>query len=72
MATATETKPKAARTIVTTRITTSGVKAVLAKSALDQLERAMELCGTLEHVPQFAEQAKAAREALDVLVVKAS
>lgn len=72
MSTAAPAKPKAARTIVTTRITTSGVKAVLAKSAIDQLERAHDLCSTLECVPQFVEQAKAAREALRVLVDKAS
>jgi hypothetical protein len=63
-------KPKAARSIVTTKLTAEGVKTALSKSASDQLERSAELCSHLEELPQFKELAHAAGFALTELLAK--
>ncbi len=68
MATATETKPKAAKAIVTTKIAADGVVHVLAKSAHDQLDRAYELVALLAKVPEWHEVAEAAMEPLGKVI----
>jgi hypothetical protein len=67
MATATEGKPKSARTIVSTKVTADGVKTVLSKSASDTIGRAMELCSMLRNVGTLVDKADAAHAALDDL-----
>jgi type IV secretory pathway protease TraF len=67
MATATMSKPKAARTIVSTKITVDGVQTTLSKSAGDTIGRAMDLCSQLRNVPTLTEKADAAHAALDTL-----
>lgn len=67
-ATATETKPKAAKAVVTTKVTAAGVVNELAKSSHAQLDRAYELVHLLCNVPAWAEKANAALESLGELV----
>jgi hypothetical protein len=63
--TTTVAKPKAARSIVTTKVTTSGVKTALAKSFQEQLEKMAALCNQLSTLPEHGERFKAAGNALD-------
>ncbi len=70
MTTATATKSKSARSIMTAKLTAQGVKTALSKSAADQLERTQLLCEHLENVPQCKEWANAAAVALSALLDK--
>ncbi len=64
MTTATATKPKTERTIVSMKLTATGVKTVLASSAESQLQNALDLCRKLATVEQFKEHADKAIEGL--------
>lgn len=66
-ATTTEPKSKKPKSIVTTRVTSDGVKNELAKSSQDQLDRTYELIHLLCNVPAWAEKANAALETLGEL-----
>ena len=63
--TATATKPKAARSIVTTKVTTNGVKTVLEKSVQEQIGKMATLCDQLSSLPDHGERFKAAANALE-------
>lgn len=67
MATATASKPKAARTIVSTKVTADGVKTVLSKSATDTIDRMMDLCTALKNIDRLQPFASDVSEALDKL-----
>lgn len=67
MATATtvSSKPKAPRTIVSTKVTANGeLKSIISASALKQLETATELCRLIGRVKDFEELANKAAAAL--------
>jgi len=57
-------KPKTERTIVSMKLTATGVKTVLAASAESQLQNALDLCRKLATVEQFKESAEKAIEGL--------
>lgn len=67
-ATTAEPKTKKPKAIVTTRVTSDGVKNELAKSSWSQLDRTYELVHLLCNVPQWADKANTALEALGELV----
>jgi hypothetical protein len=64
MATATEVKPKSARTIVSTKLTATGMRSEISSSASKQLREATELCRLLCNVKEFEEAAGEAAAAL--------
>lgn len=64
MSTATATKPKTERTIVSMKLTATGVKTVLATSAEKQIENVLDLCRKLEEVQQYQHSASLACEGL--------
>ena len=68
MTTATAPKEK---TIMTTKLTASGVKSVLAKTSIGQLERAEQLCSLLANVPHLKEQANKASQEIGALILLA-
>lgn len=66
----TATKPKAERTIVSMKLTATGVKTVLSASAESQLHNALELVRKLSAVAPFKEGAEKAMDGL-VMVMNA-
>jgi len=69
MATATaETKPKAAKAIVTSKLTADGVKNTLAKGIHDRMKRMSGDIALLAKVPEWKDKADAASKALTELI----
>lgn len=68
MATATASKPKAPRTIVSTKVTATGVELKLAASVVKQLAGARELCRSLEKVPEYGHYAAQAIEGISGII----
>lgn len=65
--TATATKPKE-RTIVRTKLTSSGLETVLAPWVQEQFENALNRMGDLSKLPHCKEAAQAARDAVKELM----
>lgn len=70
MATATASKPKAPRTIVSTKITEKGVETKIAASVLEQFERSRDLLVLLRQVHDYTELAGQAHDSLNALLAK--
>lgn len=56
------------RTIITTKVTASGVKSVLAMTSVKQLGRARDLCDLLTNVPHLKDQAERTSIELSTLI----